>query len=114
MQSIYPIAKVCHEANKAYCEINGDYSKSLWEAMEDWERKNVMESVEFLKNNPEANTSAIHNNWLETKKADGWRYGEREDEYKQEHPCCAPYDELSEEQQVYYKLITAISRILLD
>ena len=113
MQSIYAIARVCHEANKAYCEINGDYSKEPWDVTEEWQQNSAMKGVVFVKDNPDADPSATHNNWLETKKTDGWTYGERDDEYKKEHPCCVPYDELPEGQQVKDKLFNAIIRALL-
>ena len=114
MQNINAIAKVCHEANKAYGEAIGGLSQKHWEDVGDLVQEHTMKSVEFVKDNPDVDPSSTHNNWLETKKTDGWTYGERDDEYKKEHPCCVPYDELPEEVQVGYELVFAIARALLN
>ncbi len=35
------IAPVCHQANKAWCEANGDYSQKDWHGAEGWQRESV-------------------------------------------------------------------------
>lgn len=37
-EQLQQIAKVCHEANKAYCETLGDYSQPEWEAAPAWQK----------------------------------------------------------------------------
>ncbi len=32
------IAKVCHEANRAYCQTIGDNSQLAWEQAEEWQQ----------------------------------------------------------------------------
>lgn len=44
---------------------------------------------------------AVHNAWMDARRADGWTYGpKRNDELKQ-HPCLVPYDELPESEKAY-------------
>lgn len=92
------IAKVCHEANRAYCETQGDFSQMDWERAPDWQRRSAVKGVKFhLDGNhgPEAS----HENWLKEKRADGWKFGAVKDVEAKEHPCFRPYKELPVEQR---------------
>lgn len=102
------IAKVCHEANRAYCETLGDSSQACWEAAPLWQRESAKEGVEFCLANPSAPPSANHDSWLEVKRAAGWKYGPVKDAKKKEHPCFVPYEELPPEQQKKDTLFKAI------
>lgn len=35
-EDVKSIARVCHEANKAFCAANGDHSQKTWEDAEVW------------------------------------------------------------------------------
>lgn len=102
------IAKVCHEANKAYCETIGDNSQLSWDDAAEWQRDSAIKGVEFKLANPEATASAQHESWMDQKIADGWFYGEVKDAEKKTHPCLVEYDQLPEEQRVKDKLFAAI------
>lgn len=102
------IAQVCHEANKAYCELQGDMSQLPWKVAPDWQTRSVIDGVLFHLNHPGANARRSHENWLELKTVEGWRYGPVKDPYKKEHPCMVPYEDLPEEQRAKDKLFIAI------
>lgn len=107
---IEEIARVCHEANRAYCLTLGDASQRPWEEAEEWQRVSARKGVEFNLANPDAPPSAIHDSWLEEKRATGWKYGPVKDAEKQEHPCFVPYDELPLEQRrkdILFKAVVA-------
>lgn len=108
MHTIEEIAKVCHEANKAYCELNGDQSQKSWEETEQWQRDSAIKGVEFKLANPDAPDSAQHDAWSADKIADGWVYGELKDAVKKTHPCLVDFDELPEFQQKKDTLFSAI------
>lgn len=55
------IAKVCHEANRAWCLSEGDYSQDLWENADEWQRRLAIKGVEFRLANPTAGEDAQHN-----------------------------------------------------
>lgn len=55
--------------------------------------------VRFIVENPDADLSASHDNWLKQKVAEGWVYGEVKDPEAKTHPCCVPYEELPESQK---------------
>lgn len=45
---ISDLAKICHEANKAYCESQDDYSEQYWKDSSAWERDSAIEHVEYF------------------------------------------------------------------
>lgn len=106
--AIEAIAIICHQANKAWCEINGDNSQQDWGDAPQWQRDSCIKGVEFCLQNPEAPASANHDSWLEEKERTGWVYGPVKDADKKEHPCCVPYDELPRVQKVKDSLFKAI------
>lgn len=102
------IAIICHEANKAWCELFNDNSQKHWEEAEQWQRDSAIEGVNFRLQNPNASDDARHNAWMEGKLKDGWVYGEVKDAEKKTHPCIVPFNELPEFQQKKDKLFCAI------
>lgn len=108
---IKDVAKICHEANKAYCESLGDNSQVSWEEAPEWQRESAIKGVDFNLLNPNAPASASHDSWLEVKRADGWKYGEVKDADKKEHPCFVPYEQLPESQKAKDHLFKAICNV---
>ena len=102
------IACVCHQANKAWCESEGDDSQKDWGNAEQWQRDSAIHGVKFRLENPDAGPDAMHNSWSAEKVADGWVYGEVKDAEKKTHPCLVPFDQLPEFQQKKDKLFSAI------
>jgi len=106
------IARVCHEANRAYCYSIGDDSQPPWDAAPDWQRQSAIDGVKFAIANPQAPPSASHDSWLEGKRATGWKYGPIKDPDKKEHPCFVPYDELPVDQRRKDALFQGVVRAL--
>lgn len=98
------IASICHQANKAWCEANGDHTQSNWGAADQWQRDSAIKGVEFKLANPTAEDDAQHNAWMADKINDGWVYGEIKDAIKKTHPCIVPFNQLPEFQQKKDKL----------
>ena len=72
---ILAIAKVCHQANKAWCESEGDFSQKDWGEAEQWQRDSSINGVKFRLENPGAGPDAQHNAWSAEKVSQGWVYG---------------------------------------
>jgi hypothetical protein len=106
--TIEQIAKVCHEANKAYCEGIGDNSQKSWNEAEQWQRDSAVKGVEYRLDNSTAAPSAQHDAWMADKVKDGWVYGEEKDATAKTHPCIVPYNELPEEQRKKDSLFQAV------
>lgn len=102
------IAKVAHDANRAYCQTIGDDSQPAWEDAPQWQQDSARRGVEFCLANPDAPPSANHDSWLKVKEADGWVYGETKDPEAKTHPCMVPYERLPVNQQKKDALFKAI------
>jgi hypothetical protein len=94
------IAKVCHEANKAYCETFGDYSQPKWEDAPDWQKESAINGVKFHLDNPDMTPEQSHENWMKEKLDNGWKWGAVKDPEKKEHPDIKPYSEVPKEEQI--------------
>lgn len=98
------VARVCHEANRAYCIAIGDDSQPSWEQAPDWQkgsaRMGVLTHLSALDSGAEILPSMSHDFWLEQKRKEGWKYGQVKDAEKKEHPCFLPYEQLPPEQRV--------------
>lgn len=109
---IVSIAKVCHQANKAWCEVVGDNSQKDWDEAEQWQRDSAVKGVQFKIDNPDAGHDAQHNSWMQEKVDAGWVYGETKDAEAKTHPCIVPFDQLPEFQQKKDALFCAIVEAL--
>lgn len=96
--TVEQVAQVCHEANRAYCAVNGDLTQPTWEDAPEWQRSSAIVGVQFNIENPEAPASASHDSWLKQKTEEGWKYGEVKNPETKEHPCFVSYDQLPLEQ----------------
>ena len=105
---IIKIARVCHEANRAWCEANGDHSQKSWDDAEDWQRIAAIRGVAEALQNPDADEGSTHQTWMDAKLADGWTYGEVKDGAKKTHPSLVPFDELPHVEQVKDRLFHAV------
>lgn len=107
-QEVMRIAAVCHEANRALCITQGDYSQLSWDMVPDNIADSALDGVRFHLENPDVTPEESHENWLKFKTEDGWTYGEYKDAENKKHPCMRPYSELPVEQQVKDRLFKAI------
>lgn len=108
LEHVDNIARACHEANKVWCEANGDFTQKHWHDAESWQRDSAIKGVEFRLANPDAKEDAQHNAWMKDKLDAGWVYGEEKDANLLTHPCIVPFDQLPEFQQKKDKLFCAI------
>ena len=46
-----------------------------------------------------------HDVWAQQRLKDGWRLGSRRDDARKEHPSLIPYQDLSEEEKQYDRLL---------
>ena len=111
--TIQSIAKVCHEANRAYCADIGDNSQPPWEDAPEWQRTSALSGVTLHVHDPEAGPQDSHESWLAQKLIDGWKYGPVKDAEKKEHPCMVPYNQLPESQRLKDSLFIAVARALI-
>ena len=106
MPSTEQIARVCHEANRGWCEANGDFSQVPWEDAPLWQRESALAGVMVALSG--TTPQEQHQAWVEAKIDDGWIWGEVKDPELKLHPCLVPYGKLLPEQRVKDDLFIAI------
>jgi len=92
-------AKICHEANKSFCESIGDFTQLSWDDAPDWQKQSAINGVSFHVDNENTKPSDSHVSWSKEKIEGGWVYGEVKDAERKTHPCLVPYEQLPIEQQ---------------
>lgn len=103
----YDIAILCHEVNRSYCRMIGDFSQKKWHEAEDWQKESAVHGVKaHLKGEMTAGDS--HRSWMQEKLDGGWVYGEEKCAEKKTHPCLVPFEELPLEEQVKDHLFGAV------
>lgn len=109
---VWDIARLCHEANRAYCQAIGDDSQPPWSEAPEWQKTSAFDGVLFHLKNPNAGPAASHDNWSKTKIAEGWTYGPVKNPDLKEHPCLVPFTRLPREQQAKDSLFQGIVHAL--
>lgn len=94
------VARLCHEANRVYCESVGDFSQADWDKSPEWQKTSAINGVKFHLANPQATAENSHENWFKEKQEDGWQYGPAKDTIRKLHPCMLPYNQLPEKQRI--------------
>lgn len=107
------IARVTHEANRAYCLSLGDTSQPPWDGAPDWQKDSARQGVAAVLNGTANTPEEQHQEWMGYKLASGWKYGPVKDADKKEHPCMVPYSDLPEDQKrkdhLFRAVVTALS-----
>jgi RyR domain-containing protein len=86
------IARVCHEAFRAWCASLGDTTKPPWEQAEEWRRDFAVNGVRQVLNG--ASPSDIHDLWRSRRQAAGWTHGDQKAPRLRKTPNLVPYDQL--------------------
>jgi len=102
------VARICHEANRAYCVSIDDLSQPGWENARKWQKDSARAAVRVHFARAEAAGRDSHEGWMELKLREGWRYGELKDAESKTHPCLLPYDALPAEQRLKDDIFGAI------
>lgn len=108
---IEKVARIAHEANKVWCELNEDFSQKSWEETPQFIKDSAINGVRFFLTNPETLPKDSHENWYKYKEAEGWVYGEEKCLEKKTHPCMVPYEELPENQKKKDLIFTTIVKL---
>lgn len=111
--TIEQVAQVCHEANRAWCEANGDWTHLPWEEAPEWQRDSsrsgVVAALEGL------TAEELHEAWKRQKIEDGWTYGPVKNPDKKLHPCIVEsYDQLPEVERIKDDIFNGIVSAFKD
>ena len=106
------IARVCHEANRAYCKAMGDDSHQPWDDAPDWQRNSAVAGVRAVVEGQVFDAEQLHRNWMRDKMADGWKWGKVKDAEQKTHPGMVPFAELPESERKKDTLFANIVKAL--
>lgn len=114
LDKITAIAGVCHEQNRAYAMMLGDFTQEPWATAPDWARESAIKGVIAIVRGEVKCPGQSHASWLAEKERTGWTWGPIKDERLKQHPCMVPYEELPEEQQAKDTLFVNTAMALLS
>jgi hypothetical protein len=103
------IARVCHEANRAYALAAGEppaLVHPVWDDAPEAIRVSARNGVRHALDG--ATPEQLHASWVTEKEAAGWIYGSTRDNALKVHPCLVPYAELPIGQQKKDALFSGI------
>ena len=106
------IARVAHEAIRAFCASIGQPVQPSWEDAPQWMKEASIAGVRFRIENKSASDSAQHDQWMKEKISDGWVFGERKDGEKKTHPMLVPYENLPFHEKQKDALFAAVVNAL--
>ena len=113
-QQVERIARVVHEALRAWAAAHGQESYPHWRQAKAWMKQSTRESVAFVLDHPDAGPGAQHDQWMAQKRRDGWRYGEVKDTGAKTHPMMVPFDDLPAMERAKDALLIAIVQALSE
>lgn len=113
LELVDAIARVTHEANRAFCVSLDDLSQPDWLHAPDWQKDSARAGVCAVLHGDVTEPWQSHESWMAQKIKDGWSYGPVKDPERKQHPCLVPFDELSESQRRKDHLFLAIVRALI-
>lgn len=93
------VARICHEANRAFCEELLDYTHDPWESAPRWQQETIFAGVKAHLDDPSLTPQGSHELWMACKRDEGWTYGPVKDSDLKKHPCMVPFDQLPLDQQ---------------
>lgn len=107
------IARVCHEANRAYCLATGEDPSTVYGAWDDVPAEIQASALDGVqKALAGATPEELHQSWVQFKLNGGWKYGPVKDAEARTHPCLVSYDKLPEAQRRKDALFSGIVEAL--
>ncbi len=106
------IARVCHEANRAYSMSTGDHTQVPWDSASRGQKHSVLEGIKVALDDSNMTPEQSHELWMEEKERTGWKHGPKKRPEVKEHPCMLPYEQLSGDQRKKDDLFLAVVRAL--
>ncbi len=114
LDPVTQIARVAHEANRAYCDTMGDHTQLPWDVAPQWQQSSARSGVEGIIRGDITSPGDSHRSWFAEKEREGWVYGEEKSAKAKTHPCMVPFDHLPPEQQAKDYLFFAVATALIQ
>ena len=102
------ISATVHEALRGYVRAAAGDRMPSWQQAPKWMKRATEDSVRHVLDHPDAPPGEQHRNWMDTKRADGWVYGETKDARRKTHPLLIAFEGLPEFEQQKDRLVIAV------
>ncbi len=102
------IARICHDANRAYCRTINDLSHEDWDNAPEWQKQSARDGVKNILEGQVKSPEESHKSWCDGKLKDGWSFGKVKDETQKTHPSLLPWEEIAAEVRLKDYLFFAI------
>lgn len=89
------VAKNGYEVCRAFELANGFTNDTDWDKLDSTRKDNLVRAVAMLKSNRRAQTSSVHQFWIDNMIDNGWSYGKVYDAEAKTHPDMIDYRSLS-------------------
>lgn len=106
------MAKVAHEAVRAYSEGLGDFSQVPWEVTPEWQRESVLKQVELCV--ADMKIGDVQTTWASWMIGRGWHYGPRVDPNLKMHRALVPWADMTESDRVKLRMVMWITGVLKE
>lgn len=106
------IARTVHAALREWAAAHGQDDIPEWDFAPGWMHESTRESVRHALAHPGSGGRAQHEQWVQQKRADGWRHGPVKDPAAKTHPLMVPYEDLPDWERRKDILINAVVRAL--
>lgn len=107
MDKLLIAACVVHAANNEYRRLIGEPLRPEFGELPDEQAESLMEAIA---NVGDTQPGESHERWCTARTAQGWVWGEEQDEEAKTHPNLVPFSELPEEQQFKDHLFLGIAK----
>lgn len=101
---IEQIAKTAHAVHRAYCLEMGTPTQPKWENVENGHKDVVYNSIRDIMQGSIKSVKESHNKFVESKYAQGWRFGEVYSIENKLNPRMVDFSKLTIEQRVKERL----------
>lgn len=111
-KAIQNAAMVGHEANRAWCEYNGDYSQESWDDTSPYFISSSVDGARGVANGngPEDR----HESWFKNRTEEGWAFGPVKDVENKKHPDLVPYSKLPAAEKIRDRIFVGVVNVMLD
>jgi hypothetical protein len=103
--TVESIAQVVHEIQVAFTRQLSDYSLKPWSETPEDVKAITIAAVKHHTDYPEDGAKESHDNWVDGKIVQGWKYGPVKDAIKKEHPSLIPFAELPLNERIKDALV---------
>ncbi|WP_233205179.1 RyR domain-containing protein [Alkalicaulis satelles] len=99
---------------RAYRAALGEDELPPWDEAEPWQVESTLAAVRFRMAHPDAPPGVQHEQWMEEKRASGWRHGAVRDNARKMHPMMMPFNDLPDTEKRKDVLIQKVVDAFLE